>query len=238
MVKETLISTNVCGQERKGLASPAHEQVRAGHAVYSRRVLALYDWFVLGFSNRFVWKCPTPRLLAIYNRYITGNHIEVGVGTGYFLDRCRFPVKRPRLVLLDMNANSLAATAQRVSRYKPQVVQANALEPFPVGDELFDSAGINFVLHCLPGSLRSKSCVLDHLAVVLKPGGVVFGSTMLSRGVEVGFLARQLSRLYNARGIFCNLEDSLADLREVLQARFPQFTLHTVGCIALFAAFK
>lgn len=44
-------------------APPTDEQVRAGQAVYSRRVLALYDWFVLGISNRFVWKCPTPQLL-------------------------------------------------------------------------------------------------------------------------------------------------------------------------------
>jgi SAM-dependent methyltransferase len=221
-----------------GLAPALDERARAGQAVYSPRTLALYDWFVLGISNRFIWKCPTPQLLALYNHHVTGNHLEVGVGSGYFLDRCRFPVSRPRLVLLDMSPHSLAATARRVARYRPQIIQANALRPFPVGEDRFDSVGLNYVLHCLPGDLRSKACVLDHLAAVLSPGGVVFGSTILGGGVRLGFLARRLNRLYNARGIFCNLNDSLADLKEALAARFAAVVVDTIGCVARFVARK
>lgn len=177
-------------------------------------------------------------VLALYNRHVTGNHLDVGVGSGYYLDRCRFPVSRPRLVLLDMNPNSLAATARRVVRYQPRIMQANALKPFPVGDDRFDSAGINYVLHCLPGDLRSKACVLDHLAATLNFGGVVFGSTILTRGLELGFLARPLNRFYNTRGIFSNLNHSLADLNEVLVARFSEAKVATTGCVALLAVQK
>ena len=237
-MEDSLTSTGDHSPRRDDHVPPTDDQVRAGQAVYGRRVLALYDWFVLGISNRFVWKCPTPQLLALYDRHITGNHLEVGVGTGYYLDRCRFPVSQPRLVLLDMNPNSLAATARRVARYQPRVVQANALEPFPVEDDRFDSAGINYVLHCLPGDLRSKACVLDHLAATLNPGGVVFGSTILTRGLELGVLARPLIRFYNARGIFSNLNDSLVDLKEVLAARFSEVNVSTIGCVALFVARK
>lgn len=67
------------------------ERAVAGQAVYTKRVLHVYDLFVLGFSNRFVWRCPTPALLAHYDRHVTANHLDVGVGTGYFLDRCHFP---------------------------------------------------------------------------------------------------------------------------------------------------
>ena len=67
------------------------EQVAAGHAVYTKRMLSVYDFVVLVISNRLIWKCPSRRILELYNRHVTGNHLDVGVGTGYFLARCRFP---------------------------------------------------------------------------------------------------------------------------------------------------
>lgn len=73
------------------------EQVTAGQAVYTKRTLALYDILVLGISNRLIWKCPTARLVDHYNTHLTANHLDVGVGTGYFLDRCRFPSATPQI---------------------------------------------------------------------------------------------------------------------------------------------
>ncbi len=70
------------------------EQVEAGQAVYNRHTLALYDFVVLGVSNRFIWKCPTPRIEAHYNRHVTANHLDAGVGTGYFLTIADFPAAR------------------------------------------------------------------------------------------------------------------------------------------------
>lgn len=67
------------------------EEVAAGQAVYTERLLAAYDFLVLGVSNRWVWKCSTRRLEELYARHITANHLDVGVGTGYLLDRCRLP---------------------------------------------------------------------------------------------------------------------------------------------------
>lgn len=55
----------------------------AGAAVYSKPLLSGYDLWVLGFSNTFVWRCPTRLLLEFYNEHISGNHLDVGVGTGY-----------------------------------------------------------------------------------------------------------------------------------------------------------
>jgi ubiquinone/menaquinone biosynthesis C-methylase UbiE len=225
-------------QRESRSSNPTDEQLRAGQAIYSRPILALYDWMVLGVSNRFLWKCPTWRLRDLYRGHLSSNHLEVGVGTGYFLDRCPFPGPTPRLVLLDLNANCLEMTARRVCRYHPQTIRANLLEPLPLPGESFDSAGINYVLHCVPGSLQSKAVVFDHLAAVLKPGGVLFGSTLLSRGVQRSFAARQLMRLYNARGFFGNAEDSLDDLRGILTEKFAQATLTAVGCAGVFVARK
>ena len=60
-------------------------QAAAGQAVYSRSTLALYDWLVLGMSNRCIWNCPSAHMLALYDRYVTANHLDGGVGIGYFL---------------------------------------------------------------------------------------------------------------------------------------------------------
>src|SRR5918996_6376268 len=87
-----------------------NDAVTAGAAIYSKPVLSVYDLYVLGFSNTFVWRCPSHLILDFYNEHISGNHLDVGVGTGYFLDKCKFPTHHPRIALADLNTNSLQAT--------------------------------------------------------------------------------------------------------------------------------
>ena len=104
----------------------------------------IYDFAVLGLSNRLIWRCPTPRLVEHYNRHITANHLDVGVGTGYFLDRCRFPSAAPRIALMDLNQNALDYASRRIARYKPKTYVRNVLEPISIEAAAFDSVGINY----------------------------------------------------------------------------------------------
>ena len=55
--------------------------VIAGQGIYSNAVLAVYDFYVLGISNSFAWKCKTTRLLELYNRYVSSNHLDVQVNS-------------------------------------------------------------------------------------------------------------------------------------------------------------
>ena len=64
----------------------------------------------------------------------------------------------------------------------------------------------------------------------------LFGATILGRGIEPNAAARSLLRLYNAKGVFNNLDDDLAGLSEGLKARFGQVEIETIGCVALFRA--
>ena len=180
------------------------EQVRAGQAVYTKRTLSIYDFVVLTVSNRFLWRCPTPRLLQHYNEHVTANHLDVGVGTGFFLDRCRFPSRQPRIALMDLNPNALEFAAQRIERYRPETYVRNVLEPIAFEGRKFDSVGINYLLHCLPGSIVSKSVALDHVANLVNEGGILFGSTLLHDGVRRNRLATRLMEYYNSQGIFSN----------------------------------
>lgn len=216
-------------------AGPA-DASHAGQAIYSPTTLALYDLVVLGLSNPLIWRCPTRRILALYDRYVAPAHLDVGVGTGWYLDRCRFPSATPRVGLMDLNASSLAAAARRIARYRPEQYRADVLRPLAVRPAPFGSIALTYLLHCLPGSIAEKSVAFDTVLPLLAPDGVVFGATLLSTGVQRSAAARALMRLYNRKGVFSNAADSAVDLRAALERRFASVELEIVGCGALFVA--
>lgn len=208
---------------------------RAGQAVYSRWTLRLYDFYVLGLSCRLAWRCPASALLAHYEEHVSAHHLDVGVGSGYFLDRCRFPVPRPDVMLLDLNEASLAFAARRIARHAPRACRADVLEPLPLM-ERFDSIGLGFLLHCLPGDMTYKARALAHLAAVLSPEGVLFGSTILAADVRHNRLGATLVDIYNRKGIFSNRGDSAAGLGAALDASFAEVSMTVQGAVALFSA--
>lgn len=198
--------------------------------------LALYDPLVLGLFNRLTWGCPTPRILELYRRHVTGNHLDVGVGTGWYLDRCGFPTADVRLGLVDLSPASLQKAERRLRRYRPEVFQADVLKPLDLGVKPFSSVSMTYLLHCLPGDLRAKSVVFDHLKPLLGAGGVLFGATLLAGGVACSGPAFKVMTYYNKRGMFSNAQDTLADLRQELASRFDRIDIQTFGCAALFSA--
>ncbi|MFF5106688.1 class I SAM-dependent methyltransferase [Streptomyces sp. NPDC000134] len=212
-------------------------EVEAGQAVYRPWTLALYDLAVYRVTCPYFWRVPVAHLLSLYERNLAPNHLDLGVGTGYLLDRCQKPGNDQRITLADLNPYSLDYTMSRLARYKPTLQRVNALEPLPFEPDTFGSAAATMLLHCLPGAIPEKAGhVLDHLAACVKPGGHVFGSTILTVDVPVTLQARAALALFNGRGFFHNQRDSLADLRSVLAARFPLFGLRVYGCAAVFEA--
>jgi 2-polyprenyl-3-methyl-5-hydroxy-6-metoxy-1,4-benzoquinol methylase len=211
------------------------EQIAAGQAIYTKRVLKTYDFLVLGLSNRFIWKCPTQRIVEHYNKHITANHLDVGIGTGYFLDNCRFPSQSPRIALLDINENTLDFASRRIARYKPETYLRNVLEPISIEAAKFDSIGINYLLHCLPGSIEAKAAAFDHLKALMNPNAVLLGSTLLQGGVPRNWFAKRLMDVYNRKGIFSNRRDSLDGLKRALDQKFRDVSIEVVGCVALFS---
>ena len=202
--------------------------------MYSKKWLTFYDQYVLYGVMPLVFGCPVGHVQGLYNAGVGARHLELGVGTGYLPANAAFPVPDPEITLVDLNPAPLAYTAERLARYKTIQVQANVLDPLPV-EGPFDSAGLSFLLHCVPGSIWEKGVVLENAAKVVKPGGVIFGSTVLSSGVRVLPHARMYMKALNKRGIFHNERDSLDDLRRVL-AGLGCYKLVVRGCVALFRA--
>ena len=214
--------------------SPA--AAKAALRIYIRPVLSLYDVFVHGFSNPWVWRCPTHLMIAMYNRLVSANHLDIGVGTGYFLDKCTFPSDTPAISLLDFSSNTLAKTAERIARYRPETYLANVYEPLTITGRRFDSIGMNYVLHCLPGSMLDKGVVLQHVKHLLNNNGVLFGSTILGRGVYRTPQARLFMGIYNTIKAFSNTADDVESLEHILRQTFRDYQVQVVGCVAFFQA--
>lgn len=203
---------------------------------YSPGRLALYDMVVLQLSNSMLWHCPTSMLLDHYNKHVSGSHLDVGPGSGYYLDQCRFPTTAPSITLLDLNPSPLEHTARRINRYAPRTRTADICKPFPDFGEKFESVGLNYVLHCLPDDPGSRATVFSNLRSVLAPGGVFFGSTILGKGVVHTAVSRRVNDKYNRMGAFHNEHDSPEGLEELLRGEFSSYKIHLKGAVALFAA--
>jgi SAM-dependent methyltransferase len=206
-----------------------------GYAAYTPRLLRVYDTVVLRLSNRLLWKCPASILLAQYDDFIAPVHLDVGPGTGFFLDRCAFPVERPELTLVDANHHVLEYASRRLARYRPTTVHADIRQPVPLPGGRYGSVALSYVLHCLPGTMAGKRNVFENLRPLLQPDGVVFGSTILGRSPAHTRRSAAVQRLYNQRGLFGNADDDLEGLQAALASSFARFQVDTRGTVALFA---
>jgi len=205
-----------------------------GQSDYGAILLNLYDPLVLGPIARYVWRCPTSRLLAGYRRNIRTRHLDVGPGTGYFLRHSGLP-DGSRVTILDPNPNVLRHAARRLGRLDVNSVEADVLKPLPVSGP-YDSAALHLVIHCLPPPLAGKARAVTNIARVLAPDGVLFGASVLGSTGPHTRLSRTVLGAFNRRGAFGNLEDSEEGLRDLLGATFERVDLEVVGAIAIFSA--
>lgn len=160
--------------------------------------------------------------------------MDVGVGTGYYPDKCLNGNHR-RLALLDLNPNSLEVAAARVNRFRPEIYRANVLQSLDIRCDKFDSISLFYLLHCLPGPFDYKSQVFKYLLPYLNNDGVLFGSTILGQNVNTGFFGRRLMSIYQKKGIFDNYHDNLNALRSALNNYFLDVDIRVIGCVAIFA---
>ena len=205
-----------------------------GQRDYTRLLLNLYDPLVLGPIARFVWRCPTTGLVERYRRHARDRHLDVGPGTGYFLERSGLPAGS-RVTILDPNTNVLGHVSRRLRSLDVTAVEADVLKPLPIAGP-FDSAALHLVIHCLPKPLERKADAVANVAAVLAPTGVLFGATVLGTSGHHTRVARGVLRAFNRQGGFDNLDDTEEGLREILGASFEHVELETIGSAAIFAA--
>jgi SAM-dependent methyltransferase len=170
----------------------------------------------------------------LYRKHIRPNHLDIGPGTGYFLEHAGLP-DGTKVTILDPNANVLRHVTGRLRDLEVTAVQADVLKPLPTPGP-FESAALSLVLHCLPGPMDRKALAVANVARVMAPDGVLFGASVLGRSARHTRLGRAFLWAFNKRGAFDNLDDTEAGLRDILERSFGHVTLETVAGIAVFVA--
>lgn len=207
-----------------------------GIKAYSKVSLSFYDPFVIRGLAPCVWNCSPADILDHYREHVTANHADIGVGTGYFLDRCDFGQREPRIALIDLQPASLAHATRRLARYRPEIYVRDARTPL-VGIPAFDSICLGGILHCLPGyGLQQKSAALRALKPIAHPGTKVFGYTLVSDHIRENW-RRTLTHCCLRRLRVVNFaNDRIDDLANILRAQFIDSKVEPVGCFAFFSA--
>ncbi|MFJ2262651.1 hypothetical protein ACIOKD_30820 [Streptomyces sp. NPDC087844] len=75
-------------------ASSEHSAVRDGYKVFTCLGVRLYEPVVM-FNHLAFWGCSRRDVLGLYEKNFAGEYLDIGVGSGDLLDRCRMPVERP-----------------------------------------------------------------------------------------------------------------------------------------------
>jgi ubiquinone/menaquinone biosynthesis C-methylase UbiE len=205
-----------------------------GQSGYNRFMLAIYDPWVLGFMAPVVWKAPIHPGVERYREHMGRRHLDVGPGTGYFIEKAELAVGT-EITLLDPNPKVLARSSRRLAALHPATVEADVMKPLPL-EGRFDSAALSFVLHCLRGPMEHKAVAIRNIAAVLEPDGVLFGGTVLGTSAEHSRAARGTLKAFNRQGGFDNLGDSADGLREILEGSFRTVEVEVTRSIALFTA--
>jgi ubiquinone/menaquinone biosynthesis C-methylase UbiE len=208
-----------------------------GASVYSPTILKLYDLLVNGLSHRFVWQCPTKTvLLPFYREHLGLKHLDVGVGTGYFIGRAGLTSSH-QVGLLDLNENCLRAAAAQVKQAKVRTFRRDLMQPSSEpADTGYDSISMFHVLHCLPGTMDDKETAIANLKRYLSKTGVLYGVTILGNEAGHNAIGRMLLKQYNDKGIMHNLGDTLDDLQRMLRRQFQNVQIRRHNKVALFVA--
>ncbi|MBA2651997.1 MAG: class I SAM-dependent methyltransferase [Tatlockia sp.] len=209
--------------------------IRKGQAVYTPFALNIYNAWVLDVSNSWIWRCSKKIQLEQYNNHVSANHLDIGVGTGYYLQACQSP-SLSQLSLMDLNQNCLNTTFNVLKKRQlsPTTYLADIFKSQPFLAEQFNSISMNYLLHCLPGTMKAKEICLANATAMLASGGILFGATILSDEELQTKASKFLAKIYNKKGIFCNQNDKLETLHEVLKNQLVDVDISVIGCVALF----
>ncbi len=192
---------------------------------------------MLGLSNRFVWECPTKIvLLPFYKEHLGLKHLDVGVGTGFYIARAGL-TRSHQVSLLDLNENSVRAAAAQVKQAKVRTFMRDVMQPSsePV-DTGYDSISLFYLLHCLPGTMDDKETAIANLKRYLSKDGVLYGATILGDEAAHNPIGRMLLKLYNDKGVFHNMADTFDDLQRMMKRQFQNVQIRRHNKVALFVA--
>jgi len=214
------------------------EKLHVSQAYFNPVLLYFYDWVVFSFVAKFIWGVSTELLLKRYEQMLRNAHLEVGVGTGYLLDKLN--PDEVSLDLMDLSENCLDKTRRRLVRFNPATYLHNILEPCDslasTLNNKYKSLSLNFVMHCVPGDYLEKSSAFGHLKKLLTDDGLLFGASVVAKGNKANWFTKPVMWILNSIGLFNNRDDHPEDLRSGLEAHFRYVSVRVVAATAFYSA--
>ena len=139
-----------------------------------------------------------------YNKYLGRNHLEIGPGSGYFLKNKNIN----NLTLIDINQDILNYSYNNLisNNYEIKIKNHNIFNQELKLNSEFDSVGLNYVLHCIPGRIENN---IDSIINNLKNKNdyILFGSSVLN-DVNLQTRLSKLELIYlNKNKVFHNTND-------------------------------
>ena len=181
-------------------------------------------------------------MLSTSNGYHVNDNSISSSGTGYYLIQTDFPPDST-LTLIDMEPKPLQFTSSQVRKFRPRIeivdsIQQDILSDEPLPKSLnFDSISLIYLLHCLPGPIAYKLRIFPVLKRYLKADGVLFGSTILGKGIKHNIVGRLLMWINNnITGVFDNMSDGKEEIENILRANFNHVECRIEGTVLLFRA--
>ena len=203
---------------------------------YSQLILGLYDFLILRLSSTVIWRCSTSHLIMLYSHHLSRRHLELGVGTGYLLQRGMFPSHSIDLLLLDCNPRVLRHALRRLARYAPKGLVLDLMQPNWPDLPKQQSIGLNYVWHGLQGTPEQRGALFGRLAQLLMSDGVLFGATVRGMHPKMSRLSQLASQRWLDGGLFNNQDDTPERLAEYLSRYFAEVNVWLQGEVILFVA--
>ena len=88
----------------------------------------------------------------------------------------------------------------------------------------------------MPAWHDDKETAIANLKHYLSKDGVLYGATILGDDAAHNAIGRMLLRLYNDKGVFHNMADTLDDLQRMLRRQFQNVQIRRHNKVALFVA--
>ena len=138
--------------------------------------------------------------------------------------------------LMDLNLNCLTEAKEALlsKGINAATYQADIFKKQPHLSAKFSSISMNYLLHCLPGNMRTKEICINNAVSMLQPQGILFGATILGDKNLHTNMSQLLCDFYNRKGIFSNQEDFHKELSQALNKHLIDVDVSIIGCVALF----
>ena len=194
--------------------------------------IKFYDYLVNDINCNYAWRCNKTNIFDLYRKNLKPNHLEIGPGSGYFLLPKHHNKKIENLYLMDINYPILNHSHTQLKNHFPNVypikhnIFENSLKFFD-----FQSVGINYVLHCVPGSLENK---MEKLIENLPNNVSIFGSTVINDYDKQTNLSKLELMFLNKFGIFNNYDDYSNSFIKFVDSNKLNFNTQIIGNVLIF----